>query len=879
MALTTGSRLGPYEILSPLGAGGMGEVYKARDTRLDRMVAVKVLPDVVAADPERRERFEREARAVSSLNHPHICALYDVGHQGGVDYLVMELLDGESLAQRLIRGPLPLEQALRHAIEIADALSKAHRQGIVHRDLKPANVMLTKQGAKLLDFGLARVGVAAQASSASFLPTQEALTQQGTLLGTFQYMAPEQLEGREADARTDIFAFGALLYEMVTGRKAFEGKSQASLVVSIMSGTPPPISAVQPMTPPSLDRVVRVCLAKDPDERWQTAQDLAAELKWIAEGGSQVGAPAPVVARRKSRERWAWVAAAFFASLAAIAGGRLLTTREVPRKPMRFSIEAPKGIAISWPRLSPDGATVAFVGADSQGTRSIWIRALDSFEPVRLEGTEGVQRPFWSPDSHYLAFFAGGQLKKVPVSGGPPLLICEARYGADGAWSSAGVILFDGRPSDPVQRVSDSGGVPTVAAAPDAARKEVGTAWPFFLPDGHHFLFVGTDNRAPVSLKLGSLDSPQTTFLAEVQSRAEYSSGYVFYVARQTLVARPLSLDKLAFSGDPFPVTDRIQILNAGLVDFSTSAAGDLAYIPNAQAQQSRLAWLDRAGKEMGTVGEPGVYRDLALSPDETHVAVSAAANNGPPQISVIDLKRGVASSLTFGEDPHTLPLWSREGKWIFYHLDRSSGHGIARKLATGAGDDEMIHEEKEEVSPSDASPDGKILLVQWYTPENADIVTMAVDGSGALTGYLRAPKPIFEGMGRFSPDGRWVAYQSNESGRNEVFVQPFPASGGKWQISGGGGGVPMWRGDGKEIFYQGPDDMMYAVLVRAEGSNFEAGVPTKLFQRRLQHAGRERNRWVVTRDGQRFLLNVLVGDSAPQGIQVVLNWAAGLKK
>src|SRR5262249_5097577 len=465
----------------------------------------------LAGDPDRRERFEREARAASALNHPHICALYDIGRANGIDYLVMELVDGESLADRLARGPLPIEQALRVGIDIADALSKAHRQGIVHRDLKPANVMLTKQGAKLLDFGLARVEASRAASSVSVMPTQQKpLTQAGTVLGTFQYMAPEQLEGQEADARTDIFAFGALLYEAVTGRKAFDGKSQASLISSIMSGTPPPIPSLQPTTPPALERVVRTCLAKDPDERWQTAQDLAAELKWIADSGSQIGAPAPVVARRKSRERLSWIAAGLFAIVSTASIARPLTLREPAHEVTRFSIVMPRDVALQWPRLSPDGRTIAFVGIDSQNNRSIWVRPLGSFDATQLSGTENVQRPFWSPDSRQLAFFANVQLQKISVTGGPPHLLCTCTAGSDVPWGHA-LILFAGRATDPTRRVSDGGGVPVVATVNDASHHEVGAGWPSFLPDGRHFVFVANDNNGPIGIKVGSIDSTEAT--------------------------------------------------------------------------------------------------------------------------------------------------------------------------------------------------------------------------------------------------------------------------------------------------------------------------------------------------------------------------------
>ena len=886
MALESGTRLGPYEVLSALGAGGMGEVYKARDTRLDRLVAIKVLPDALASHPERHERFEREARTISSLNHPHICALYDVGRQElsaglAIEYLVMELLEGETLAQRLTRGPLPLDQALRHAIDIADALTRAHRQGIVHRDLKPGNVMLTKQGAKLLDFGLARVGVTAPAvSSTSFMPTQQhPLTQQGTLLGTFQYMAPEQLEGQEADARSDIFAFGAVLYEMVTGCKAFEGKSQASLVASIMSGTPPPISTLQPMTPPSLDRVIRVCLAKDPDERWQTAQDLAAELKWIAEAGSQVGTPAPVAARRKWRERAAWIAAAMFAVGTIAVSARLFTLpRPAEREPVRFSILSPKGVLIEWPRLSPDGRTIAFVGIEN-GIRSIWVRPIGSFDAVRLPGTEGVGRHFWSPDSRYIGFVANrSQLKKVAASGGPPQLICDAPLGSDGSWSQAGVIFFDGRVTDPIKRVADSGGVPAIAVPPDTTHGEAGTAWPYFLPDGRHFLFMSTNGTGPVALKLGSLDDAKTTTLADIKSRFEYSSGHIFYVSEQVLMARPFSPAKLAFTGEPFPVTDRMQTsATTGLVDFSTSAAGDLAYITNAGTPQSQLLWVDRTGKEAGTMGSPTGWGDLALSPDGTRVAVQVSAFGGRNDIWVVDVKRGTSSRLTFDTLDHFYPLWSRDGTRIAYNV---GARKIAVKLASGAGNEEVLAEDNDSgLFVNDWSSDGSTLLVNLVARDgNRDLVALQLAGK-QRSPYLQSPEPIRESRGVFSPNGRWVAYRSNESGRGEIYVQSFPASGGKWQISTGGANVAVWTGDGKEILYQALDDAFYSVPVNTSGATLEVGTPVKLFQRRLQHDDNERNRWTISRDGQRFLLNVPLEDAAPRTIQVVLDWANSLQK
>jgi Tol biopolymer transport system component len=885
--LSSGTAVGPYEIVALIGAGGMGEVYRARDSRLGRDVALKVLPAALAGDPDRRERFEREARAASALNHPHICALYDIGHADGIDYLVMELVDGESLADRLARGPLSIDQALRLGIEIADALSRAHKQGIVHRDLKPANVMLTKQGAKLLDFGLARVD-APPSASGSFLPTQQRpLTQAGTVLGTFQYMAPEQLEGGEADARTDIFAFGALLYEAVTGRKAFDGKSQASLISAIMAGTPPPISSLQPTTPPALDHVIRTCLAKDPDERWQTARDLGVELKWIAESGSQVGAPAPVVARRKSNERWAWTAAGVFALASAALALRLLTARDMLREPTRFSIAPPKGVTLVWPRLSPDGRTVAFVGVDQQGRRSIWVRPLGSFEPVQVAGTDGVQRPFWSPDSRYLAFFAGGQLKKLPIAGGPPQLVCEQAGGADGSWGQ-GVILFDGRVNDPIRRVPDTGGIPTVAVKPDESRKEAGTAWPFFLPDGRHFLFVANETRGPTTMKVGSIDSAEVSVLGESDTRVEYSSGYLFYASQQTLLARPFSPDRRAFVGEPFPVTDRIQIQNLGLVDFSTSLAGDLAYSSAGQEQRSHLVWFDRSGKELGVASDPAHYHDIALSPDETRAAVGIGATLGGiganDGIWVVDLKRGVRSRLTFGNELHAFPVWSADGSHVAYTMAADGvPRKVVQKLASGAGDEQLLLDDKTGggVFPTDWSSDGQHMIVGWLSKEsdNFDILTMAPDGNGRLVPFLRAPKPIMESNGVFSPDGRWIAYVSNESGRLESYVQSFPPSSGKWQISTGGALCVRWSAGGREIIYATADDTFYSVAIRMSGAGLEIGLPVKLFQHRLAHSQPERNHWTATRDGQRFLLNDSIEGEDSRTVQVVLNWAAGLRK
>ena len=636
MTLAAGSRLGPYEVLSPLGAGGMGEVYKARDTRLERTVAIKVLPSHLSSSPEVRQRFEREAKTISQLSHPHICALYDVGNQDGVEYLVMEYLEGETLAERLVKGPLPTEQTLRYGIEMADALDKAHRQGIVHRDLKPGNVMLTRSGVKLLDFGLAKaVHPASSVSAMTSIPTEgPALTAEGTILGTFQYMAPEQLEGREADARSDIFAFGAVLYEMATGQKAFSGRSRASLIGAILKDEPPPISAVQPMTPPALDRVVKTCLAKDPEDRWQTARDLALELKWITEGGSQAGIAAPAPAQR-SRERVAWI-------LAALLGIALAVTLplSILRRPrgasegrnLKMSILPPEKAAFQpgMIAISPDGSRLTFAAASAEGKNLLWIRPLDALEAKPLAGTDGSYLPFWSPDSRLIAFFAEGKLKKIEASGGPPQSLCDVRSGRGGTWSREGVIVFAPTPSGGLFRVSAAGGPVTPVTTLDSSRQENSHRWPVFLPDGRHFIYFARsrqkENRA---IYVGSVDSKETRPLMSgnsnvlfAPSSAGASEGYLLFEREGFLMARRFDAAALRLEGDPLTVAERVRgsdPLTAG--NFTVSQTGVLAYGKGTQIGYRQLVWLDRSGKQLGSIGAPGIYLDVNLSPDESRTA------------------------------------------------------------------------------------------------------------------------------------------------------------------------------------------------------------------------------------------------------------------
>src|SRR5215471_2511442 len=563
MSLPSGTKLGPYEISSALGAGGMGEVYRARDTRLDRSVAIKVLPDHLASNTEARQRFEREARAISNLSHPHVCTLHDIGHHDGIDFIVMELIEGETLSDRLREGPLPSDQTLALAIQIADALDKAHRAGIVHRDLKPGNIMLTKSGAKLLDFGLARLNqdpLQADASLTSLPTERHSLTGEGTILGTFQYMAPEQLEGVAADSRTDIFAFGTVLHEMATGKKAFSGKSQASLIGAILHGEPPPISTLQPMTPPALDRVVKRCLAKDPDDRWQSAGDLASELRWIAESGSQAGVPAPVVAQRK-RQRWIpWLAAGIFALVAAIAGLLYLQTDRTPPRALQAYLPPPVGTdyffsgdSAGFPVISPEGDRVAFVATDEHAARLLWIRSLLDGSVRSLPGTDGAMFPFWSPDGKQIGFFTEGQLRRVAINGGLPTDVTGANSARGGSWGKDDIIIFTPGTQQAIYKVPASGGTAQQVTKVDSARHTT-HRWPFFLPDGNHFLYLAASHSKPHAefdqIFVASLDGKENRALTTSTSNAIAVPGYLLFVQGTTLMAQPFDIGSATLKGD-----------------------------------------------------------------------------------------------------------------------------------------------------------------------------------------------------------------------------------------------------------------------------------------------------------------------------------------
>ena len=860
----------------------MGEVYRAKDTRLDREVAIKLLPPNLGGDEQFRARFEREAKSVSSLNHPHICTLHDIGQETvkgeTLHYLVLEMIEGESLASRLSKGPLSLEDTLKYGNQIASALDAAHKRGIVHRDLKPGNVMITKAGAKLLDFGLAKVSERGVIEGLSQIETinkeiSEPLTQAGTIMGTFQYMAPEQLEGSAADARTDIFALGAVLYEMATGKKAFEGKNRTSLIAAIVSSQPPPISAVHGMSPPALDHIVRKCLEKDPDDRWQSARDVAAELKWIAEGGSRAGIPAALSSRRRTRESAAWSAAALL-GLTAI-GFAVAWARRTPEvaSTVRFTFANPQGaIDVGPPAVSPDGRTVAFDAADASGVRQIWIRPLDTLEARPLPGTEGAVRPIWSPDSRWIAFVGGGKLRKVAISGGPPQSICDAPTGADGSWNKDGVILFDGTDNDPIWRVDAAGGAPKVEVE---SSKEGAVGWPAFLPDGRHFLYMSGVGSDTSKLMVRALGAKEGVEVLRTASKVAYAApGYLLFIRDQTLVAQPFDAAKQKITGEPIPIGEGLGINNVGGASFSISDNRVLAFRSGEQ-QGRRLIWLDRNGKESPAMAELRTYTDFSVSPDGKRLAFDETDTSGKGDLWIRDLSRGVTTRFTFEKERDFAPQWSPDGRKIVYSREGKKARDLYLKDASGTGEAELLFESDENKFVTHWTQDGAyVIFARLGKDAGWDIWAMPMKGD-------RTPIPLVktqfsEHGGVVSPDGKFLAYRSNESGRTEVYVQEFPEARSKFQVSTNGGSDPFWKGDGREIYYRTRDRKIVAVPVQP-GASFNVGPPETLFETTFATVT-ARGLFRPTPDGQRFLVVAPLGREAIPPTTVVVNWSAATR-
>jgi Tol biopolymer transport system component len=861
----------------------MGEVYKARDTRLDRTVAVKILSARLSSIGA-RERFEREARAVSMLNHPHICALYDVGSQDGVEYLVMEHLEGETMAARLARGPLPLEKVYEYGMEIAEALDQAHRQGVIHRDLKPGNVMLTRSGAKLLDFGLAKTGQSTASGatpvSGSLVPTQT-LTNEGAILGTCQYLAPELLSGKEADARSDIFAFGAMLYEMVTGQRAFPGKTQAVIIAAILDHEPPSLAATPSpsgeVLPSALDHLILTCLAKDPEQRSQNAHDVLLELKWIAEGGSSSGIPASALARPARIWRSRWMLAA--AVIALLAGGLVLYSRRSDdARVLRASVLPPEKatfVASSLPAVSPDGKRVVFAAA-AEGHVQLYVRDLDLLATKALPGTDEALDPFWSPDGRSVGFFARGRLKKVDLAGGPAVSLCDAVQGRGGTWGPGGVIVFAGDTAGPLQRVSSSGGAPSPVTALDTSRSEVSHRFPWFLPDGRHFLFTGrSPDFSKNAIYVGDLQSSDKRRLLEVSSNAAYSApGYLLFVRERTLMAIAFDTGSLQVSGDPFPVAEPVELITANVQgSFSVSQNGMLAYFSGGAGLNSALTWFDRAGKPQGNLGTPGTFLMPSISPDGNQVAVDRLdPQAGTYDLWLHDLQRNTAQRITFDPKHDDHPVWSPDGTRVVFSSNRGGHYDLYLKSVTNGSNAEVLLETPLQKFPSDWSRDGRFILYYQVDPKTKyDIWVLSV-ADRKTHPYLQTE--FSESWPKVSPDGRWLAYTSDESKQSEVYVQSFPSPGGKWKVSVDGGSRPVWSRDGKEIFYIAMDKKLMAASV-LPGAKFQTDTPKPLFETKITSA----RLYDVSPDGRRFLIVSPMEETAAPPMTVVVNWTAGVRR
>jgi eukaryotic-like serine/threonine-protein kinase len=897
MALSASQRLGPYELLTPLGSGGMGEVWRARDERLGREVAVKVLPDEVASDASRLKRFEKEARAASALNHPNIITIYDIGSANAVSWIAMERVEGKTLRELLFAGPLSTKRLLAIATQIANGLATAHEAGIVHRDLKPENVMVTKEGlVKILDFGLAKrfersldatgreqaaaAGHPMARNELTSLPT-ETETSPGVVLGTVGYMSPEQAAGQPVDFRSDQFSFGSMLYEMASGKRAFQKGTAVDTLSAILHEEPKPLVEMAPETPATLRWIVERCLAKEPDRRYAATRDMARDLEILRDRTAEAVAAA---GRGVRRRMWAGLAIAAIAiGLATLFVAGYLQRASIKPRSVRFEIAAPPDVVSDdMPRISPDGRYLAFNGTDSSGRSQIWLRPLNALSAQPLPGTEGARRPFWSPDSRFLGFFAGGTLMKIAISGGPPRKICDFRLGADGTWSLEGVILFDA-PQSPIQRVPADGGTPVAALKADASRNERQVAWPEFLPDGRHFLYCAfAGNRGENTYRIGSLDSNETRPLMPAGPAGSFVAyappGYLLFVREKTLVAQRFDPKALKTIGEPAPVAEQIgtfhQGWRGGYTRFSVSREGTLTY-RTGELAASRLVWRDRSGKEIEAAGDPVEGSDPALSPRGDRLAFSGHLGFNASSIWIRDLARGVNSRLTSGTLGESSPVWSPDGSRVVYHI--VGRQDLFEKSAAGDEEPRLLLKAAEGADityAGDWSRDGRYIAYSQRCAETGvDIWVLPTFGD-------RKPIPLVktsfaERKPVFSPDGKYVAYESDESGRLEIYVRTFPGQEGKWRVSSEGGGTPQWRADGKELFYLGPGEENLMAVEVSTREGFHAEIPQPLFAARVSDAI-TRNKYVPSADGQRFLLQTWRPEPV-KPITIVLNWPADL--
>ena len=877
--LSSGTRIGPYEILALLGAGGMGEVYRGHDPRLGREVAVKILPHEFSADPDRLRRFEQEARAAAALNHPNILAVYDIGQHDSSPFIVSELLEGETLRSRAT-SPLPTREAVEYAVQVVRGLAAAHDRGIVHRDLKPENIFVTAdRRVKILDFGLAKLAHPATSSPGSDTATATRNTPSGFVLGTMGYMAPEQVRGQAVDHRSDIFALGTILYELLSGRRAFEGPSSADTMTAILKEQPPALTAANPRVPPGLARVIERCLEKNPSARFQSTHDLAFALEDLSTRSDVAMAPGvPVQAVGSSRWRaWLLPSLVVTASVAALVGGLAFMRPTLPQaRPVRFLVSPPGPVMFSlsgfYVAVSPDGSRLAFVATGPAGTPMLWIRALDSLIALPVPQSEYARSAFWSPDGRFVGFVSYGKLRKVAVSGGPPQNITESTtFAITGAtWNSQGVIVFSNL-SGPLRRVAATGGTPALVGALDRSRNEVTQSSPTFLPDGRRLLYY---SRAASPLNSGiyvrSLDADDARLVVHANSNVAYvEPGYLVYARDGVLLAQPFDARTATTTGEPVPIASHVsQYPELGTAAFASSPTGVIVYADEPGGQSNRLTWIDRTGKVLNTVGDSASYANPRLSPDGKRVVVEIVDVSGNRDIWLMDVARGLPVRFTFEPGRDASPVWSPDGRTIAWQ----GATQLKARASSGAGVEETLSNEV--WFPDDWLPDGSGLLFHPPQPRQIRLLPLA--------GPDRTPRVIVQGESvtthaRVSPDGRWVAYASVDSGRVEVYLQRSHASTARWQVSAEGGFQPKWRGDGKEIFYVATDGMLMAVPLQLD-ELAEVGKPKPLFPTRIEGpVATSWHQYDLTPDGQRFLVNSPEAVTAP--VVVLVNWPAGLAR
>jgi eukaryotic-like serine/threonine-protein kinase len=897
MTLSAGTRLGPYEILAPLEAGGMGEVYRARDTRLGRAVAIKVLPSALSADTDRLKRFEKEARAASSLNHPNIVTIHDIGESGGFPFIAMEMVEGQTLRELLAAGAVPTKRLLAIAAQVADGLAKAHAAGIIHRDLKPENIMVTADGfVKILDFGLAKLTQPEDTSGRTQAPTVSGATADGIVMGTVGYMSPEQAMGKPLDLRSDHFAFGSIVYEMATGQRAFARGSMPETLTAIIRDEPEPIGTLNPLSPVPLRWIVERCLAKSPDDRYAATRDLAYDLAALKDRPPERNEGAAATGRPSAGRRWLEALAGAGLLGAAILGTLYLSrVRPLPpARPIRFEIRAPEGARFGWVpmqnlfALSPDGSRIAFAARGSDGQTSLWVRALAGLSAVGLPATAGAAAPFWSPDGRSIAFFAEGKLKKIDVEGGPPVTLCDVTVAfPSGSWGSEHAILFAGLTQPVVNLVSESGGVPRPVLKADPSRHEVSVCWPSFLPDGRHFLYVGrSDAEKQTYVRVGDLKDGQSAPLLTNCSRAQYvpgdpnaplseRSGRLLFARDGNLLAQPFDTGQLHFAGDAVPSGEEVfQHALIGAGPFSASDNGILA--SRGKAGPTRLAWFDRTGRETGVLASPAQFRSIRLSPDSQRLLVGGVdPRTGMENLWTGDVSRDVLTRLDLGSDDYHPGAWSPDGTRIVFSIGSMrhapSLHALSLR---GSGAPEPILPPGGIQHANDWSPDGRTIL---YFAAQADagsgLWALNVDGEPKPRRLVAVPEPTDQTQSQFSPDGRWIAYCAPEAGRSEVYVTSFPEPGERVRVSVSGGSTPRWRKDGLELFYVSAGNEMVATAMEL-GASAKVGASRPLF--RINPEGWQD--YDVTGGGGRFLAVINMPAPDADAITLTVNWLSLLK-